>query len=53
LTVVSRALSAINERNVDAYLALCTRDIEVINPVTAIEGPTGGEQGRSDLRAGV
>jgi hypothetical protein len=43
--VVNRAISAINERDVDAYLALCTPDVEVINPVTAIEGPIRGEQG--------
>jgi ketosteroid isomerase-like protein len=45
MDVVSRAISAINERDVDAYLALCKADIELINPLAAIEGPNRGEEG--------
>ena len=45
VAVVNRALSAINDRDVDAYLALCRPDVELINPVTAIEGSTRGEPG--------
>ena len=43
--VVKRAISAINERNVGAYLALCNPNIELINPIAAIEGPNKGEEG--------
>jgi ketosteroid isomerase-like protein len=43
--VVRRAISAINERDVDAYLALCNPDVELINPVAAIEGSNRGEEG--------
>jgi ketosteroid isomerase-like protein len=47
--VVNRAITAINERDVDAYLALCRPDFELINPVAAIEGPNRGEQGVRDF----
>jgi ketosteroid isomerase-like protein len=47
--IVRRAISAVNERDVDAYLALCSPDFELINPVAAIEGPNRGEQGGSEL----
>jgi ketosteroid isomerase-like protein len=43
--IVRRAISAVNERDVDAYLALCAPDFELINPVAAIEGSNRGEQG--------
>jgi len=43
--VVSRAIAAINDRDVDAYLALCHTDFEMTNQMTAIEGPNRGEQG--------
>ncbi len=45
LEIVERAISAINERDVGAYLALCNPDIELINQIAAIEGPNKGEQG--------
>ena len=45
IEVVSQAISAINERDVDAYLALCHTDFEMTNQMTAIEGPNRGEQG--------
>lgn len=45
IEVVRRAISAVNERNVDAYLALCNSDVELINPVAAIEGSNRGETG--------
>jgi ketosteroid isomerase-like protein len=47
--LVNRAVSAINERDVDAYLGLCTPDFELINPVAAIEGPNRGERGIRDF----
>ena len=43
--IVRRAITAINERDVDAYLALCNSDFELINQIAAIEGPNKGEQG--------
>jgi ketosteroid isomerase-like protein len=43
--VVKRAIAAINERDVDAYLGLCAPDFELINPVAAMEGSNRGEQG--------
>jgi ketosteroid isomerase-like protein len=42
---VNRAISAINERDVDAYLAVCSPDVELIRPTAAIEGPNRGEPG--------
>jgi ketosteroid isomerase-like protein len=43
--VVKEAIAAINERDVDAYLALCGPDFELINPVAPLEGPSRGEHG--------
>jgi ketosteroid isomerase-like protein len=43
--IVNRAITAINERDVDAYLAVCGPDFELINPIAAIEGPNRGEPG--------
>ena len=45
IEVVSQAISAINERDVDAYLALCQPDFELINQLAPIEGSNRGEQG--------
>jgi ketosteroid isomerase-like protein len=45
IEVVRRAISAINERDVDAYLALCQPDFELINQLTPIEGSNRGENG--------
>jgi ketosteroid isomerase-like protein len=43
--IARRAISAINERDVDAYLALCQPDFELINQLTPIEGANRGEAG--------
>jgi ketosteroid isomerase-like protein len=43
--IVSRAIAAINDRDIDAYLALCDPDFELINPIAAIDGPNRGEAG--------
>ena len=43
--VVSRAISAINERDADAYMALCNPDFELINQFAPIEGSYRGEEG--------
>jgi limonene-1,2-epoxide hydrolase len=45
IEIVKRAITAINERDVDAYLPLCTPDFELINPIAAIEGSNKGGQG--------
>ena len=36
--VVRRVIAAVNERDIDGYLAYCTEDIELRTPWTAIEG---------------
>jgi ketosteroid isomerase-like protein len=53
LEVVKRAISAINARDVDAYLSVCTSDFELINPVAAIEGPNRGEEGVRSFFDGI
>ena len=50
---VNRAVSAINERDVEAYLSVCNSDVELINPVSAIEGPNRGEEGVRLFFAGL
>ena len=45
IEIVKRAITAINERDVAAYLAICTSDFELINPIAAIEGSNRGEPG--------
>jgi ketosteroid isomerase-like protein len=43
--LVKRAISAVNERNVDAYLACCTEDIELYTPLSHFTGPYEGLTG--------
>jgi ketosteroid isomerase-like protein len=43
--VVRRAIAAVNDRDVDSYLACCTADVQMENPVTAIEGTYDGSDG--------
>src|SRR5687768_10020262 len=43
--VVKRAIAAVNERDLDRYLACCTADIQLENPVMAIEGAYEGSDG--------
>ena len=43
--VVKGAIAAINARDVDAYLALCAPDFELINFLAPIEGSNRGEEG--------
>jgi ketosteroid isomerase-like protein len=45
IEIVKRAITAINKRDVAAYLAVCASDFELINPIAAIEGSNTGEQG--------
>ena len=51
--IVSRAIAAINERDVDAYLALCHTDFEMTNQLTVIDGPNRGEQGIRNFFQGI
>src|SRR5207248_1295375 len=37
--IVQRAIAAVNNRDLDGYLALCASDVELITPVAPIEGP--------------
>ena len=43
--VVKRAVAAVNDRDVESYLACCTADIRMENPVMAIEGAYEGSDG--------
>jgi steroid delta-isomerase-like uncharacterized protein len=36
--VVERAIAAVNQRDVDTYLACCAEDIQLHTPLSAIEG---------------
>ena len=36
--VVERAVAAVNDRDIDGYLACCTEDIQLQTPVSPIEG---------------
>src|SRR5256885_15862594 len=42
--IVRAALAALDRRDVDAYLALASPQIEVVNPASAIEGPVTGHE---------
>jgi hypothetical protein len=43
--VVERAVAAVNDRDIDGYLACCTEDIQLQNPVSPIEGIYKGSEG--------
>jgi hypothetical protein len=42
---VERAITAINERDIDGYLACCTEDIQLQTPVSALAGVYEGGVG--------
>jgi ketosteroid isomerase-like protein len=42
---VRRAITALNERDIDGYLACCTEDIALRTPVTAVAGVFEGPEG--------
>ena len=42
-----------NDRDVDAYLALCAPDIELVTPVAPIEGASVGEEGIRQFFSGL
>jgi ketosteroid isomerase-like protein len=43
--IVDRAIAAVNTRDVEAYLACCTEDIELHTPVAAVAGVYVGPGG--------
>jgi ketosteroid isomerase-like protein len=45
LEVAERAIAAVNERDVDGYLSLCTPDVEMVSPVASLEGIDRGAKG--------
>ena len=45
LEVIKEAIGAINERDVDRYLACCTEDIELRTPLAEVEGAHEGPDG--------
>jgi hypothetical protein len=51
--IVRAAVSAINDRDLHRYLALCAPDIELITPVAAIEGASVGTEGIREFFAGI
>jgi ketosteroid isomerase-like protein len=45
LEVVKRAIAALNDHDVESYLACCTADVQMETPVTPIEGVYEGADG--------
>jgi ketosteroid isomerase-like protein len=45
IEIVERALAAINERDIDGYLACCTEDIQLQTPVSPVAGVYEGADG--------
>src|SRR6266498_288954 len=43
--LVQSAISAVNERNVEAYLACCTDDVQLYTPLAHFTGPNEGPTG--------
>jgi|ERR671911_1809877 ketosteroid isomerase-like protein len=52
LEAVQRAITALNDRDVDAYLAVCTPDVELVSPLAAIEGTLTGQAGIREFFSG-
>ncbi len=45
VTTVQLAVAAINDRNIDAYLACCVEDVELQTPLSPVEGAYRGTAG--------
>ncbi len=43
--VVKRAVAAVNERDIDGYLACCTEDVQLITPIAEVAGAYDGREG--------
>jgi len=53
LVAVHRAITALNDRDVDAYLAVCTPDVELVSPIAPIEGVNTGQEGIRAFFSGI
>lgn len=53
IDVVQQVIAALNDRDVDRYLALCSPDVELVSPVAAIEGSSSGPEGIRQFFAGL
>jgi ketosteroid isomerase-like protein len=51
--VVRKAIAALNDRDVERYLALCAPGIELATPAAAIEGVSVGETGVREFFAAL
>jgi len=51
--VVRQLIAALNERDVERYLSLCTPETEINNPATPLTGPTRGPEGIRKFFAAV
>ncbi len=45
LEIVERAVAAVNEHDLDAYLACCTDDVELTTPLEGVAGTYSGAEG--------
>jgi uncharacterized protein len=43
--VVRRAVAAVNDRDIDGYLACCTDDVQLTNPLSEVAGAYDGPDG--------
>jgi ketosteroid isomerase-like protein len=43
--VVKQAVGAVNQRDIDGYLACCTEDIQLVTPAAEVAGAYDGPQG--------
>jgi len=51
--VVKRVIAALNQRNVGLYLTFCAPDVELITPVSPLEGAATGTEGIRQFFAGL
>ena len=45
MEIVKRAVGAINQRDIDGYLACCTEDVQLVTPVAEVAGAYDGPDG--------
>ena len=43
--IVKRAVAAVNQRDIDGYLACCTEDVRLVTPVADVAGAYDGPNG--------
>jgi hypothetical protein len=51
--VIKRAVVALNERDLDGYLACCTEDVQLLPPTAELEGAYEGAEGVSRFLADI